>query len=188
MKIQRKEHLTEDGLQAIVNLRATLNWGLTSVLMKAFPLTTPIPRPQLEGNQKVPHPEWVAGFASGECCFMIKVLKSPNFKIGFQVQICFQLTQHNRDYLLMKRIMEYLDSDGNLNRSKEVVEYRIYKYSDLRDKIIPFFEKHPVRGVKHLDYLDWVRVVELITKKAHLTVDGLDEIRQIKAGMNKGRS
>lgn len=37
------------------------------------------------------------------------------------------------------------------------------------------------------DYLDFVKVVELMKSKAHLTKDGLEEIKQIKSGMNRGR-
>lgn len=50
-----KKHLTTDGLLAIVNIRgATLNWGLTTDLKKAFPMYTPVNRPRVE-NSKIPH-------------------------------------------------------------------------------------------------------------------------------------
>lgn len=42
--IKRKEHLTLDGLQAIVDIRATLNKGLTPALKEAFPKCVPVPR------------------------------------------------------------------------------------------------------------------------------------------------
>jgi hypothetical protein len=38
-----------------------------------------------------------------------------------------------------------------------------------------------------LDYLDWCKVAELMQNKEHLTASGLDQIRKIKAGINKGR-
>ena len=50
-----KEHLTEDGLQALLNLRASLNLGLSEVL-KAFPQTIPVVRPIIS-KQEIPHPE-----------------------------------------------------------------------------------------------------------------------------------
>ena len=55
------------------------------------------------------------------------------------------------------------------------------------DKIIPFFEKYPIKGVKALDYADFCKVAELMKNKAHLTEHGLEEIRKIKSGMNRGR-
>jgi hypothetical protein len=38
-----------------------------------------------------------------------------------------------------------------------------------------------------LDYADFVKIAELMKNKAHLTKEGLDQIRQIKAGMNRKR-
>jgi len=52
----RKEHLTKEGLQKLVNLRATLNLGLSSELALAFPYTQPVQRPVLD-NIKIPHPD-----------------------------------------------------------------------------------------------------------------------------------
>jgi len=48
--------LTEDNLQNIVNIRASLNLGLSGVLKAAFPNYIPVTKPSLP-EQKVPHPE-----------------------------------------------------------------------------------------------------------------------------------
>jgi hypothetical protein len=39
-----------------------------------------------------------------------------------------------------------------------------------------------------MDYLDWCQVAELMKNKAHTTQKGLENIKQIKAIINKGRS
>lgn len=54
--MDRKEHLTMDGLQAILNLRASLNLGLSDVLKTAFPQTIPVVRPLISKQEKL-HPE-----------------------------------------------------------------------------------------------------------------------------------
>jgi hypothetical protein len=38
-----------------------------------------------------------------------------------------------------------------------------------------------------LDYLDWCIIAKLKSDGAHLTFEGLEEIRKIKSGMNRGR-
>lgn len=43
-------------------------------------------------------------------------------------------------------------------------------------------------GKKLEDFKDWCKVAEMIKAKEHLTSSGLSEIRDIKSGMNKGRS
>nr|YP_009072375.1 LAGLIDADG endonuclease [Sclerotinia borealis]AIJ56806.1 LAGLIDADG endonuclease [Sclerotinia borealis] len=66
LKMEAKEHLNMDGLQAIVNIRASINLGLSEELKTAFPYTVVVPRPIIENkNRAIPHPEWVAGFATG---------------------------------------------------------------------------------------------------------------------------
>lgn len=40
-----KKHLTKEGLQQIVNIKASINNGLPSELKEAFPNTIPVPRP-----------------------------------------------------------------------------------------------------------------------------------------------
>src|SRR5205085_8504818 len=50
-------HTTLDGLQEIVNIRASLNRGLTERLLLAFPQTIPVIRPIVaEANEKILHP------------------------------------------------------------------------------------------------------------------------------------
>jgi hypothetical protein len=61
--------------------------------------------------------------------------------------------------------------------------------SDILDKIIPFCEKYPIVGVKGLDFADFKKkkAAEIMKVGGHLTKDGLEQIRIIKAGVNKGR-
>ena len=102
------------------------------------------------------------------------------------VRLVFQLTQHHRDEQLMKSLIECFEC-GNIYKDRNVLEYRVEKFSDIETKIIPFFSKNQIQGIKFLDYLDWCKASELIKTKAHLTEQGLYLIRKIKAGLNKER-
>jgi hypothetical protein len=51
-----KEHLKEEGLQKIVNIRASLNLGLSDKLKEAFPKTKPAVRPVIT-DQEIPDPQ-----------------------------------------------------------------------------------------------------------------------------------
>jgi hypothetical protein len=59
--IQLKEHLTLQGIQKIINIRATLNFGLSKELQLMFPETVPVPR-SLRETCVIPHSQWIAGF------------------------------------------------------------------------------------------------------------------------------
>jgi hypothetical protein len=87
----------------------------------------------------------------------------------------------------MRSLIELIDC-GNVSKNREVYKYRVTKFLDLTDKIIPLFQKYPVQGVKHLDFLDFVKVAEIMKEKGHLTEEGLSKIRKaIKEGVNTGR-
>jgi hypothetical protein len=89
----------------------------------------------------------------------------------------------------MQSLTKFLDCGNATVRSNKLVcDFQISKFTDLTDKIIPFFDKYNLQGVKVKDFSDFCKVAELMQSKAHLTEEGLIQIRQIKAGMNRGRS
>lgn len=55
LMMKQGEHLTEKGLQKIINIRASMNLGLSPNLKNAFPLWKPVNRPLVE-NQIIPNP------------------------------------------------------------------------------------------------------------------------------------
>lgn len=86
----------------------------------------------------------------------------------------------------MQRIADYLGF-GNLVFYREAVDLKVVKLQDL-NTIIKLFNEHPIEGVKYLDYLDFVKAVELLNNKLHLTENGLNQLKIIKSNMNRGRS
>ena len=183
--IDRGEHLTIEGLHKIVAIKASMNLGLSEKLKVAFPYVVPVERPLVELPQKI-DPHWLAGFTSAEGCFFINISASNTHSVGFKLQLIFVISQDSRDMILLLTIIEFLKC-GNIYRKGDVYDLRVSKFSDITDKIIPFFKKYPILGVKALDFADFCKVAELMKNKAHLTKDGLEQIRKIKAGMNRGR-
>lgn len=105
--MDKKEHLTPEGLNKVLSLKASMNKGLSADLIKAFPLITPVDRPKVAVSDIV-DPQWVVGFAEAEGCFMIKISKSSAYKLGVQTQLKFQITQSSRDVLLINKLVTYL--------------------------------------------------------------------------------
>ena len=108
------------------------------------------------------------------------------YKAGSFVVILFILTQHLRDELLLKSFIDFFKC-GHTYSYLNYIEFRCQSFKDNYEKIKPFFQKYPILGVKGKDYKDWVKVAEMIQSKEHLTKEGLEQIRQIKARMNRGR-
>lgn len=89
-------------------------------------------------DNQILSPEWLLGFVSGEGNFMIRLINSPANKLGYQVGLRFQVTQHSKDKLLMENIINYLGC-GYLSVRNDIMDFRVTKFSDIVEKIIPFF-------------------------------------------------
>jgi len=145
--VSRKEHLNEKGLNKILSLRASVNNGLSDNLKTAFPNIIPVKRPQVELATYI-NPHWLAGFASGECCFSVNYSQSSG-----QVALRFSLFQHSRDTELTKSLVQYFGC-GNYDPepTKNGGRFRVSSFSDISNKIIPFFQEYQIVGVKALDF------------------------------------
>jgi hypothetical protein len=185
--VNSKVHLTKDGLQEIVNLRATLNKGLSLELNKAFHETKPVSRP-LVNDQEVKEPYWLAGFTSGEGCFMVTIFNSSLYKAGGTVNLRFILSQHSRDSKLMESLTHYFSCGRyKLHPYRNTGEFLVTDLSSIVNIIIPFFKKYPIEGVKALDFDNFCQIATIMKVKGHLTKSGLEEIRSLKEKMNTKR-
>src|SRR5690606_24901048 len=138
--------LTSEGLRKIIGLKSSMNKGLSLQLKAVFPGVEPVPRPTAE-LKGILDPHWLAGFVDGEGCFLVNTQNSSTHRLGCKIELRFQVTQHIRDILLIESLVEYLGC-GKVFRSREAVDFIVTKFSDLSDKIIPFFEKYSLQGTK----------------------------------------
>lgn len=186
MLIKDKSHLTEEGLKAIINIKALLNRGLNEELKTAFPKNIPVER-SVVVNQVLDNPQWLAGFITAEGSFFLNVYKA-NTKIGSGIKLVFRITQHIRDELLIRSFIQYFGCGKVYKKTgKDAVDFMVTGFSDITNKIIPFLCEYPVLGNKSKDFQDFCVIAELIKDKKHLTSEGLKEILSIKAGMNTKR-
>jgi len=164
---------------------ASLNFGLSDQLKNEFPNIASIARPLVQ-NQVIQNAQWLVGFTSAEGCFLVSISNSSSSRLGLKVYLNFRLTQHTKDEELMTTLIKFFGCGQYIKRGS-IGEFQITKLSDLVDTLIPFFKKHPIIGVKSNDFKDFCKVAELMQNKEHLTTEGLNQIRLIKAGMNSGR-
>ena len=166
--------VTKEGLLELVSLKVVLNKGLSENLSIAFPGLIPHLRPEVELS-KIRNPFWLVGFVDAEGCFSISIFKSQTSKIGEATKLSFILTQSVRDEDLMKSLIKYLGC-GNISLdNRGTIDFKVTKFSNIRDIILPFFDKYPLQGNKKIDYYDFSKVVKLMENKTHLTKEGLDQ-------------
>nr|YP_009663668.1 hypothetical protein [Dactylella tenuis]QCW06806.1 hypothetical protein [Dactylella tenuis] len=137
---------------------------------------------------EIPDSNWLVGFVEAEGCFFISIYKSAASKLGYGVRLELIITQHTRDHQLIKILNKHLGC-GYITtyKDKTWLQLTVAKFSDIYNIIIPLFNKFSLQGTKNLDFLDFVKAAELMKMKLHLTGEGLEKIRIIKAGMNRGR-
>jgi hypothetical protein len=134
---------------------------------------------------------WVVGFIDGEGCFSVTIQKSLSMVIGWQVFPELAVTQSEKSLQALRDLQEFFEC-GNIfvNRRTDNHKENLYRFcvrsvADLREKIIPFFQKNPLRTAKHKDFEKFVRILSLMEGKKHLNIEGLAEIAKIVETMNR---
>lgn len=102
--------------------------------------------------------------------------------------LVFQITQHSKDFEFMQNFINFWGC-GRISKRSDgvVVDFIVTKFSDLTEKVLPFFERMPLHGLKQKNLADFCKVASIMKAKGHLTPEGLDEIKLIKGGMNTKR-
>lgn len=138
-------------------------------------------------DPKILNPSWVQGFTDGEGCFHVSVSKNNSARLGYQVSLEFSITQHIRDKELIEKLIKFFGCGYIIHDTSMKVQYRIRDRVELEKYLFPFFDAYPLLTIKSKDYEDFKKVHAMLERKLHLTQEGLDEIRNIQAGMNRNR-
>lgn len=91
--MNNKAHLSIKGLYSIVNIKASMNLGLSKLLKTEFKEFNPVERP-LINIKTIINPNWISGFSTGEGCFDVNIAKDLSCKTGYKVQLRFRISQH----------------------------------------------------------------------------------------------
>lgn len=132
--MSKREHLSSSGLLNVVNIKASMNNGLSENLKAEFPLSVPYPAPQI-GNPEIPHPLWIAGFTSGDGCLSVLIRRPSASQKNFRVVLRFVISQHKKDKQLMTKFIDYFNC-GRLVNYDEMMDFWVEKNEDNIKKII----------------------------------------------------
>ena len=128
--------------------------------------------------------QWVVGFVDGEGCFHIGINKNDTMKLGVQVLPEFTVVQHEVDQQVLYALKAYFKCGVVRKNHGTRLCYRVRGQENLLQRVIPFFEKHQLKTRKRVDFQKFRKVILMMEKQEHLTKDGLEKIRQVKATMN----
>lgn len=68
------------------------------------------------------------------------------------------------------------------------MEFQILKLKDLSDKVVPLFQNISLQGMKSQDFADFCKAIDIMKVKEHLTNKGLNQLKELKDNMNRGRA
>ena len=128
---------------------------------------------------------YITGFVDGEGCFSVSFNLRSRFTTGIEVRPSFAVGQNKRSLQTLLEIQKYFGCGGvRFNNGDQTYKYEVRKTGDLITKIIPHFEKFPLKTSKSSDFEKFKRVVELIYQSKHLNKKYLTEIIHLSYQMN----
>ena len=129
---------------------------------------------------------WVVGFVDGEGCFLVNFNKKAKLTTGIEVKPSFSISQKSNSKNCVAAFEDYFKC-GSIRHSKSdgTWKYEIRSLSEIRNKIIPFFEKYPLKTYKKNDFRLFCEICSLMQKNQHVNFQGLEEILQKAYAMNK---
>jgi hypothetical protein len=133
---------------------------------------------------------WLVGFVDGEGCFSCPIFRNASMRLGWQVQPSFVVVQGESSRKALEGMMAFFGcgrvyrNRRNDDHREDLLRYHVFRFTDLRDVIVPFFERNPLRTAKRDNFAKFARIIELMDFRRHLTVPGLIEIAEIAQTMN----
>ena len=133
---------------------------------------------------------WVVGFVDGEGCFSCPIYRNPTMKLGWQVRPEFAVVQSASSRNVLEELLSFFGCGKiYLNRRhddhrEDLLRYCVQRRSDLVERIVPFFEEHPLRTTKRQNFEKFADILAMMRDRQHLTESGLAEIATIAQTMN----
>ena len=132
------------------------------------------------------NPHFISGLIDAEGGFVIRVRKNSKSKLGWYVEPIFAIGLHQKDIAVLNILQNYFGGVGKISLSKDLVLYCVSSLRDLTNIILPHFLKYPLITQKKADFILFKDVIDLMSHKEHLILEGLKKIVSIKASINRG--
>ena len=108
----------------------------------------------------------------------------------WQVRPEFAVVQSASSRDVLEELVRYFDcgkvyrNRRHDNHREDLFRYCVQRFVDLRDIIVPYFYRNPLRTAKRDNFEKFARIIDLMDQRKHLTLDGLTEIAEIAQTMN----
>ncbi len=145
----------------------------------------------MERTKPIVSYDYIVGLTDGEGCFYVNVQKSPNYRVGYRIQMNFHIKMREEDKILLEKVKSTLNCGGvYFQREQRKNHTQCYRYSvganrDIFSKIIPFFLEHPLHSYsKQRSFKNFCKIANLVKQGKHFFPKGIAEIKKLKSTMN----
>lgn len=120
---------------------------------------------------------YLTGIIDAEGCFSVSIKKQDTARFGWVIDPVFHVTQHKS----ARDVLEDLQKAFNAGRiipktgQKNLLIFIVDNRRQLREKVIPFFHRYPLR-IKKEDFELFSEIVEALEQKEHFTEDGFKRL------------
>ena len=116
---------------------------------------------------------------------MIVVRKKSDYKIGYKISACFNVSQ--KESYILSQFKKHLRCGTLRTRSDGVSYFEVNNLTAITENVIPFFDHlRFISANKKFQYSKFCQAVKCLENKEHLTPEGFDKIIQIRQQMNRG--
>jgi LAGLIDADG endonuclease len=109
-------------------------------------------------------------------------------RTGLEVRPSFSLSLNEKDLELLRDLQTFFGC-GWIRESKtdRTFKYEARAVRDLVDRVVPHFERHPLRRSKAKSFAAFANVCRMVEQGDHLRRDGLRSIIDVAYQMNLGK-
>lgn len=137
------------------------------------------------------NPDKIAGFVVGEGCFYAEFGRDGTYKNKIRVRPNFVIELAIDDQQILEDIKIIIGCGSVYNldfgrykkyqdrKWKAHARYKVSNFTDIIEKVIPFFQKHTLFGNKQKAFNIFTKICDLLNMKEHLSSQGLKTIQTL---------
>ena len=171
--------LIKKGFLEIASVVNKLNKPLsTTILQDLFNLgklklsNISLELPVLNKNPNL-NPWWISGFICGEGSFtyFTRTRKNSKGKISKDYTLVMEVSQDNKDSFILTCIQEYFNVGKIYYEIRGIAKFRLVIKKDIIEKMVPHFSKYSLLGFKNLQYLIWIKIVNILVLESERNLE-----------------
>ena len=134
--------------------------------------------------------DYIVGLTDGEGCFYVGIRYPKGAHKTPRVEPHFYIKLRGDDLSLLEEVKQafgcgaiYYQNDKRQNHSA-CYRFEINALRDLRETLIPFFEKYRLHSKKRKEFEIFKSIFRIVEQRKYKTSTGLEEIEKLKLAMN----